>query len=109
MSADRDGMERPKVSMLLPKHAASLHLMHNDHKSVYETAAQWIEDRESTGGGSLDYVAAGEKERCIATDSIWHLQWYPNTPVAFCDVVSSTLAGLLEWIKENCPDAEVFP
>ena len=92
------------TGIVFPRHKASLHLTHNDHLSVYETAKDWIEERERSG--AVDFVAEGERQRCIDTNEVWHLQWYPNTPVGFCDVAAATLGALLAWVKENCPDAE---
>jgi hypothetical protein len=34
-------------------------------------------------------------QRAIATDELWTMQWYPETPVGFCVLHASTLAALL--------------
>lgn len=75
---------------LLPQHECGLHLNHNDHKNVYETAEQWIVDNDW-----CDWENDEAKQRAIATDSIWTLQWYPDTPVGFYAVAAPTLDELL--------------
>ena len=65
-----------------PKHEASLHLMHNDHKSYYRTVAEAIED-EDHGYTDDCWVSPEQKQKAIDTNECWTLQWYPNTPVGF--------------------------
>lgn len=80
----------------LPPHKASLHLTHNDHKAVYESAVEFLADMEAD-----DFIAPDERERCIAADSIWELQWYPDTPVGFCRLISASLTDLLTAIEQR--------
>lgn len=78
----------------LPKHAAGLTLQHNDHKSVYDSVEQWIEKNTL-----FDFISEGEKQKAIATDSIWTLQWYPHTPIGFYSIAASSLAALEAHMK----------
>lgn len=80
--------------MKFPHHEASLHLTHNDHKSVYETAEQWIADNDERG--FAEWISEEQKQKAIETDSIWTLQWYPNTPVGFNCLAAADLDLLLE-------------
>jgi len=82
--------------MKFPEHKAGLHLMHNDHKSVYEPAEQWIADNEW-----CNWQSDEAKQRAIATDSIWTLQWYPETPVGFIALAAPTLEELLAWANSS--------
>lgn len=75
-----------------PKHEASLHLMHNDHKSYYHTVAQAI---ESDDFGMDEWVSEEQKQKAIATNDCWILQWYPATPVGFCVLAAADLDVLL--------------
>lgn len=82
--------------MDLPKHKASLTICHNDHKDIYESAEQWIVNNEW-----CDWKNDEDKQRAIATDSIWTIQWYPDTPVGFIAIAAPTLAELLEWANSE--------
>jgi hypothetical protein len=64
--------------------ACSLTLTHNDHHVVYESLADVLE--RSADDPLADYysdVPADEKARMVASDSVWTLHVYPNTPVGF--------------------------
>lgn len=83
-----------------PRHEASLHLTHNDHKSYYLTVAQAI---ESGDHGYTDdcWISPEQKQKAIDTNECWTLQWYPNTPVGFHILSAANLDLLL--IKANEP------
>lgn len=80
-----------------PLHKAGLHIDHNLHRNYHETIAQAL-DRD---GGYPTYDRDGfpdeaEIEKCIATDSVWTIQWYPDTPNGFYRVHAATLDRALE-------------
>jgi hypothetical protein len=80
----------------LPKHAAALFLTHNDHKSVYES----VEDHF----GHLDdggWVSPEERLKAIELDSVWELQWYPDTPIGSYYVAASSLEAIQKHMMEN--------
>lgn len=80
--------------MEFPRHAASLHLTHNDHKSYYQTVAESIEQGDH-GYKDDDWVSAEQRQKAIDTNECWTLQWYPDTPVGFCLMSAADLDALL--------------
>lgn len=85
--------------MILPKHKATLYLTHNEHKSDYQSVKQRIEHEHF----SLDddcFVSDEDKQKCIDTDELWELQWYPDTPIGFYKVCGSSLQVVLEKAME---------
>lgn len=82
--------EKRELNQLLPAHDAGLSLEHNQHRSVYDTAEQWIAENDW-----CDWESDEAKREAIEIDSIWTLQWYPDTPVGFYAVAAPTLADLL--------------
>lgn len=75
-----------------PPHKASLHLTHNQHLDYYHNVAQAIED----GDHGMDrWVSDEQKQKAIATNDCWTLQWYPETPVGFCLLAAADLDVLL--------------
>ena len=86
----------------LPEHAASLSLEHNKHKDYYTTAAKEIENNPDYYDD--ESFPDGERERCIATDELWTLHWYPRTPVGFNVIHASTLEALMAAVAEHEAD-----
>jgi hypothetical protein len=71
-----------RTEIIFPRHEASLHLTHNQHKAYYET----IEEAESSGTYSRSgWVSDEQRAKAIVQNSVWELQWYPDTPIgSFC-------------------------
>ena len=85
--------------MEFPKHEASLHLTHNEHKSYYRTVAQSIEDDDHGYQGDC-WVSPEQKQKAIDTNECWTLQWYPDTPIGFCILSAADLDVLLDAARE---------
>lgn len=81
---------------LLPVHSCHLQLSHNEHRVCYESASDYANERFRLRAWKDDEA----KARAIATDEIWELQWYPNTPVGFRLVCAPTLPELIELAGE---------
>lgn len=81
-----------------PSHKASLHLTHNQHLAYYKTVAQEIEDE---GHGYNDWVNEEQKQKAVATNECWTLQWYPETPNGFCILSAADLDVLLAAALES--------
>jgi hypothetical protein len=85
--------------MNLPKHKAGLYLTHNQHKDYYETVEQ-ISVLEYMGIDKDDFVSHEDYQKCIDTDELWELQWYPETPIGSHKVCGSTLEIVLQRALE---------
>jgi hypothetical protein len=83
-------------TMYLPRHKCGLFLTHNEHRDYYMSASDWCEEHE----GLQDFASEEAKARAIATDEIWILNWYPNTPIGFWSIAAPTLEELLSRAKE---------
>ena len=75
-----------KVTLNLPPHECGLYLSHNEHKDVYQSVEEFY--------AKEDFVSEEEWNKAIKEDSVWALQWYPNTPVGFHRFYASTLDGI---------------
>lgn len=87
-------------SALLKGDFSSMTISCNDHLNGYATAAQ-----EIPGSGWYDddsFVSSEEKQRCIETNTIWTLQWYPETPVGFFKLHASSFAAIVAHLKSDC-------
>lgn len=74
-----------------PPHLGGMLIEKDPHRCNYETVAQWSER-----AGYSDWVSDEERDKAIAQDSFWTLQWYPLTPIGFCCVAAATLSACLE-------------
>ena len=78
--------------MKLPEHKCGLFLQHNEHRDYYQSAAEWLEENDR-----FIWKDEASKKMAIETDSVWALQWYPDTPIGFYAVAAPTLEELLEF------------
>ncbi len=78
----------------------SLTLTHNDHKGSYET----VEEHLLNADEDDCWVSDEQRTKAIATDSVWRLQWYPDTPVGFCVLLAADLEVLLEAVALHTRD-----
>jgi hypothetical protein len=83
---------------LFPRHKCGLFLTHNEHRDFYQTAAEAIAEYEANEGSDC-WASEDEKKRAIATDEIWRLQWYPETPVSCYCVRAATFESLIMFAR----------
>ncbi len=69
---------------------SELHITFNDFKSNYQTAAEAIGENFHGWYDPDSFASPEEIERCKQTNTIWEIQWYPDTPVGFHKVIAST-------------------
>lgn len=89
--------------MDFPKHNASLHLTHNQHKAYYWDVEEAILQGEHGYG---DFISEEQKAKAIETNECWIMQWYPNSPVGFCIIAAADLDALLAYALENDDDQD---
>ena len=77
----------------LPKHKCELALMHNPHRSNYETVESYLESLDAVDD---EWLSPEDRAKAIEADELWHLQWYPDTPVGFYRLFASSLDALRE-------------
>lgn len=76
----------------LPKHKCGLYLTHNGHRDMYETIEEFY--------GLHDFISPEELQKAIAEDSVWVLQWYPDTPIGSYCLLASSLEALEARVRE---------
>jgi hypothetical protein len=91
---------------LLQGKFSSLTIGFNDlHACNYQTAQQWSDEMGDPDGGMQtyndlgDWVSPEEREQALANNSVWSAQWYPDTPVGFCQLYASSLPALLAGLR----------
>ena len=82
-----------------PSHKASLSLSHNLHLLDHKTVAEDI-DFVLKMGEEDDWIDDEEKKKAIASNEMWTLQWYPDTPVGCHVLHASSVEALLKYTEE---------
>lgn len=72
---------------------ASVHLEINDHKSVYQTVQDWLNEMNARGNPLEDTELA---ERMIRENCIYELQFYPDTPIGSYTVYGTSLNEVIK-------------
>lgn len=81
-----------KLTKLLARCKCGVHLTVNDHRNVYETAAQALEGlRDFARDVPPDVLA-----KIIETDTLIDLHFYPETPIGFYKVLHYDLDAALD-------------
>jgi hypothetical protein len=73
----------------------------NPHRTSYATVKDEIERLTSEGETFFDdedFINEDDKQRCIDTDTLYVLQWYPETPIGFTTYAASSLEVLEEFV-----------
>lgn len=68
-----------------------------DHASNYVTAKEWIEDFVPD---DFSHTAPDILQRMKASNTIWRLQIYPNTPIGFDVIYSPTLDEAIDAVSQ---------
>src|SRR5688572_21450722 len=90
---------------LLPGKFSSLTLGYNESSAVnYMSVKEWQE--EGPSDDLTDWVSNDEKAKAAATNSMWTLHWYPDTPVGSYCVGASGLLPLLAALNTTKGEGE---
>lgn len=68
---------------------SSLAIEFNNHACNYCSVAEAVGERDLYDFGT--WASEDEKQKAIATDSVWSIHWYPLTPVGFRCILASSL------------------
>lgn len=82
-----------------PGEFASLSITFNEHAFNYINVAQAIEQDYFD---HADWVSDWEKKLAAEKNSVWIVQWYPNTPIGFNALAASSLEAVLLAMR-SCP------
>jgi len=84
---------------LFPPHKCSLEITHNKHRDYHETAEERIRQQEGYECPPA-WRSEEEKARAIATNELWEMDWYPDTPIGSYSICAPTLEELLDHARE---------
>ena len=84
-----------KLRALLARCKCGVYVLVNMHRDVYETAEEWWE-REDMIGDSLSDTPLEVRANMIRLDTVFDVQFYPDSPVSFYRVVHYDLDAALE-------------
>lgn len=84
-------------SIIWPKHDAEMIVSHNEHKSNYETIEEWELSRNLRPD---DWASPQQRLQAIQSNSLWTIQWYPNTPIGFNIMCGADLQAVINAALE---------
>jgi hypothetical protein len=76
-----------------------------DHACNYANAQRFHDEWGFYGGGRSDdrieWASEDERLKAIKENSVWTIQWYPDTPVGFCCVGASTFEAAARFALDR--------
>jgi hypothetical protein len=95
----------PERKPMFPRHL-TLTLEHNPHKLCSQPLAEYLDDHHR----DVQFETDAERDRALAEDSLWVLQWYPDTPVGFLAVAAADPVALIRYAwRVLCASAAPHP
>jgi hypothetical protein len=88
------------IKLLNGKYSSLKIGFNDDHACNYVTAEGWRDEYGFYTGDETDIIkwaSEEEREKAIRENSVWTIEWYPNTPVGFCCVGASTFQAAAEF------------
>lgn len=79
---------------MLPPHKCECAIWHNPHTLNHESVSDYVARHD------VRWPSDEAKQRSIATNELWELIWYPETPVGGHVIYAPTLHEALELAKE---------
>lgn len=76
------------MNLIFPRHKCGLHLTHNAHRDLYQSIQDYCREDDN-------WISDEQKTKALATDEMWVLQWYPDTPIGFHVLWAAELEPLL--------------
>lgn len=90
-------LETALLALLKGEHSSLSIDFNEDNGPNYQTVAEVVEDR----GDDIHWVSDEERDKAVATNRMWGLQWYPDTPVGFHRIHASSLPALIDHILKQ--------
>ena len=81
-----------KLKQLMVRCKCGVHLTVNEHRNIYETAAQALENLSDFAR----HVPPAVLAKIIETDTLIDLHFYPDTPIGFYKVLHYDLDAALD-------------
>ncbi len=81
----------------------------DDHTPNYVNAQRWADEYGEYRGDDDDrihWVSEEERQKAIRENSVWTIQWYPDTPVGFCCVGASTFEAAATYALQPLDDSQ---
>ena len=83
-----------KLKLLMERCKCGVHLTINNHRNLYVSVVEMLDDLVSIGFD--DAIDPHIREKIIETDTIIDLHFYPDTPIGFYKVIHYDLEAALE-------------
>ena len=96
---DTKVLEAALSSALHGEHSSLTVSFNDEHSPNYVTAKEWAE--KYGGYGPEDgWWSEQDRYKALSKNSVWTIQWYPDTPVGFYVVRASSFEGAIRAFIE---------
>lgn len=85
-----------KLISLLKGQNTGLSIECNEHKLYYQSAEDFLSEQNFQHPGF--FISPEDRQKCIDTNTIWKISWYPDTPIGCCYILASSLPMALEHL-----------
>lgn len=96
----RKKMEWTEFNGKIPPHM-SCEISHNQHKNYYHNIEEHLNNLSNGDRPPIHVLSEEEYNRCIETDQLWKISWYPITPIGFNVVYAPTLQECFAKIENG--------
>lgn len=101
--SDEQELEHLLLSLLTGEHSSLTLSLNDGNASNYQSVRQMLSEPGyyANRDEEPEWVSDDSRERAMATNRMWKLQWYPNTPVGFNDIAAATLVEIIEYLRRE--------
>ena len=92
------------MKKILAKCKCGVYFTANEHKDIYEAAGQWLADCDETKDTDKEII-----DEMIRRDTIYTLQFYPNTPIGSYKILHYDYDELIKQAEEILKEEERIP
>lgn len=90
------------IKKLCPGPNGSFSIRWNDEASVNRaTVREWLAADLNDTYNEKDFISPEEKQKCIDTNSLWTVQWYPANPTSFYLIHAATFEAIMKELEEE--------
>ena len=82
-------------SLVKGKYSSIILTWNDEHAPMYKEADGYYEYDSSC------WVSQGEYLKAMMENSVWKLQFYPDTPIGFCVLYASSIQALIDHLQRN--------
>lgn len=98
-----EAMETGLLGLLRGQYSSLILSFNDESGPSYQSVEKLLQERDESSLPT-SWVSEDEKQKAIATNAMWTLHWYPDTPVGFYALSASSLGVVLDAALTTPPE-----